>query len=96
LETELNDITAVAYSGRKQLYVLDYSWASPEDGGLFHVWAEPNDQSTVHYEKLVALDKPTAMVFHPDGSLYITVRGEADDEHNSQGKLIRVPASAEL
>ncbi len=96
LETELNDITAVAYSNRKQLYVLDYSWAAPEDGGLFHVWAEPEDRSSVHYEKLASLDKPTAMAFHPDGSLYITVRGEADDEHNSQGKLIRVPAGAEL
>lgn len=95
IETGLHDISAVAYSKRNQMYVLDYSWADPTQGGLFQIIADKESDSGIRTKKLLGLDKPTAMAFGPDGSLYVTIIGKAE-EANSEGKLIKVPAEAEL
>ncbi|MCA9128140.1 MAG: hypothetical protein KDB22_13690 [Planctomycetales bacterium] len=95
IATGLHDICAVAYSPRHQLYVLDYSWAEPTEGGLFQVIADEESDSGIRTKKIIGLDKPTAMAFAPDGSLLITVLGKAEDA-NSEGKLIRIPVEAEL
>jgi hypothetical protein len=83
LKTELNDITALAYSPRGQLYALDFAWADTKQGGLFQLLAEGD--KGVRTKKIVELDKPTAMVFDAEGALYITVVGE-----DKKGKLLKV------
>ncbi|WP_197356459.1 hypothetical protein [Aureliella helgolandensis] len=96
IPTGLHDISGIAYSGRGQMYVIDYAWADSTQGGLFQVLEDESTESKIRTKKLLSLDKPTAMAFDSDGSLLITVIGEADEEANSKGQLIRVPANAEL
>jgi DNA-binding beta-propeller fold protein YncE len=86
LKTNLHDITAVAYSPRKQLYVLDYAWADTTQGGLFQILKDEKAESGMRTKKIMSLDKPTAMVFDADGALYITTIGE-----EKKGQLIQVP-----
>ncbi len=95
VKTGLHDLAAIAYSKRGQMYVLDYAWADPTQGGLFQVLEDKSQDSGVRTKKITALDKPTAMVFDASGNLFITVIGEAA-EGNSQGKLIQIPAAAGL
>lgn len=95
LETGLHDISAVAYSRRKHLYVLDYAWADSTQGGLFQIVKDEEADSGIKAVKIMSLDKPTAMAFAPDGSLFVTVLGEAEDA-NSKGQLIVIPVEAEL
>ena len=86
LKTNLHDITAVAYSPRGQLYVLDYAWADTTQGGLFQILEDKTAESGMRTKKITPLDKPTAMVFDTDGALYITVIGE-----EKKGQLIQIP-----
>ncbi len=95
LKTGLHDIAAVAYSKRGQMYVLDYAWADPTQGGLFQIVADDKAESGMRTKKLASLDKPTAMTFDSSGNLFVTVIGEATDG-NSKGQLIKIPASAGL
>ena len=69
-ETGLNDITGLAYSKSGKLYATDFSWLDTKKGGLFVVNLEDEEA-----DKVVALDKPTAMVFGADGALFITIIG---------------------
>jgi hypothetical protein len=89
LKTDLHDIAAVAYSPRNRMYVLDYAWADPAQGGLFQVIADKASESGMRTKRMMSLDKPTSMVFDADGALYVTVIGEAADG-NSKGQLIMI------
>src|SRR6478609_5242308 len=88
-ETKLYDITGVAYSPSGKLYVTDFAWMKPEEGGLFRLDQSGNDLKTV---KIASLDKPTALAFAPDGTLYITVVGPKGESENAstQGKLLKI------
>ena len=93
LPTGLNDLLAIAYSPTTgKLYGLDFSWITPERGGLFLL--EPGEKS-VKTTKVVSLDKPTAMVFSPEGTLYLSVLGtppkvEGDAKPPSSGKVLAI------
>jgi hypothetical protein len=97
LETGLHDICAVAYStGRiPRMYVLDYSWVDPSQGGLFKVVEDSASKTGMRAELVLSLDKPTAMAFGVGGELFITIRGSAEDG-NSNGQLLRIPRDAGL
>lgn len=87
-ETELHDIVAAAYGPNGNLYVADFSWANPDQGGLFQVTVSGRGrQATLKTSRIASLPKPTAMAFAPDGSLYVTVYGEGGDQPT--GKLLR-------
>jgi hypothetical protein len=94
LETGLYDITALAYSPKtKLLYATDFAWMAESEGGLFRLdAAQGNAATAVKAVKVLPLDKPTAMAFAPDGTLYITVIGpkKADENAPKDGKLLKI------
>jgi hypothetical protein len=94
LETGLHDIAGLAYSPKTGLlYAVDFAWVKPEDGGLFRLDADNKaDAQGVKAVKIAGLDKPTALAFAPDGTLYITLVGPKGQEENAptQGKLVKV------
>jgi DNA-binding beta-propeller fold protein YncE len=94
-ETKLYDITGVAYSPSGKLYVTDFAWMKPEEGGLFRIDQSGNDVKTV---KIASLDKPTSLAFASDGTLYITVIGPKGENENAstQGKLLKIGKEAKL
>lgn len=88
LKTNLSDIAGMAYSPSGKLYVTDFAWSQTADGGLFRLDVEGDEVKT---EKILSLDKPTAVAFAEDGSLYVTVFGTAEDEDDkdkSPGQLL--------
>lgn len=99
-ETELNDIIGIAYSpkaynirGESQLYVLDFRWPGDQPGGLHHIFSVrlTGGKQGVQSNRVVELDKPTAMAFASDGSLYITLLGTSNDgQSEPAGKLLRI------
>lgn len=97
-ETGLSDITALAYSPKgsepdaRQLYATDFVWSDTTQGGLFQLIGEEADgEMTVRTNKIADLDKPTAMAFAEDGTLYILVIGtDAEGGSKDSGKLLKV------
>ena len=96
LKTGLHDICAIAYSKRKQMYVLDYAWSDPTQGGLFQILNDEESETGMRTKEIAKLDKPTAMAFDADGALYITIIGKATEDANSEGMLIRIDNEAGL
>jgi DNA-binding beta-propeller fold protein YncE len=77
LKTGLNDLAGVAYSPKtRKLYGVDFSWVAPQKGGLFLL--EPSD-TKAKATRIAPLDKPSALAFAPDGTLYVTVVGTRDE-----------------
>lgn len=90
-KTGLYDITALAYSPKKQLFALDFAWMKPEEGGLFQlIAANPGGQQTTKAVKKASLDKPTAMAFGKSGELYITEIGPKTNENPKSGQLVKI------
>jgi glucose/arabinose dehydrogenase len=94
LETGLYDISGLAYSPKtKLLYATDFAWMADSEGGLFRLDSDPKNAATsLKTVKIAGLDKPTAMAFAPDGTLYITVVGpkKADENAPKDGKLVNI------
>lgn len=92
--TGLSDIDALAYSPEKQLYALDFSWHDTTEGGLFHLISKIlNGEPGVEAIKVASLDKPTAMAFGKDGSLYVAIIGtKKEGSDQPGGKIVKFPA----
>jgi len=93
LETGLDDITALAYSTKtKRLFALDFAWLPDRGAGLYRLdKAGSGANQSIDAIKITALDKPSAMAFAPDGTLYVTVFGTAKDgDANKPGKLLKL------
>ena len=92
LETPLYDIVALAYHPKsKKLYALDFAWMAPDKGGLYRLEVQRGDKPSLKATKVLELDKPTAMAFAPDGTLYITLIGTAKQgDKYKPGQLIDV------
>lgn len=93
LKTGLNDICALAYSPKAPhlLYALDFSWMDTASGGLYRLDAAlENGRPAVQSTRMVALDKPAAMAFSDDGSLYVAVYGTAGEDGKLNGKLLKI------
>jgi DNA-binding beta-propeller fold protein YncE len=91
LPTGLNDIAGLAYSPKTgKLYAVDFSWVDTKNGGLFRLDVA---SGAVKTEKILSLDKPTALAFDKDGNLYITVYGTAAEGSTTPaGALLRIDA----
>ncbi|GIW90614.1 MAG: hypothetical protein KatS3mg109_1046 [Pirellulaceae bacterium] len=92
-QTGLHDITALAYHPRTgRLYATDFAWLDVSQGGLFELVSERKDgKTTAVARKVLSLMKPTAMVFDPEGNLYVTVMGDAKEGENPKvGQLLKI------
>lgn len=92
-ETGLYDIAALAYSPKTgNLYAVDFAWMDTTKGGLFRLDVSKKDgKLSVKAEKIVGLDKPTALTFAADGTLYVTVFGTAKEgSKDSPGELLAI------
>lgn len=97
LVTDLPTITALSYGPRRpggaapQLYALHGNRAE-DGGGLYRLDAAFLDgQVRIRPAKLASLDRPTAMAWASDGTLYVTILGpEAVDATQPAGKLVRL------
>ncbi len=92
LETGLHDIAGVAYSPTTgNLYAVDFAWMAPDEGGLFRLDSDQADAGSLKAVKIASLDKPTALAFAPDGTLYVTVVGPKKQDENApkEGQLLK-------
>ena len=95
LDTGLWDITALGYSPISgQLYALDFAWADSSQGGLFRLDGEGSGKDqTCKAVKISSLDKPTAMAFASNNTLYVTILGTPKKdakEDDKPGQLLKI------
>jgi hypothetical protein len=91
-KTGLHDIAGLAYSPSGKLYAVDFAWVDPTKGGLFRLDVkQEGETATVEAVKIASLDKPTAMAFGADGTLYVTLFGTAKEgDKKGPGQLVQV------
>lgn len=92
LPTGLLDLTGLAYGPDQLLYATDLAHAEPAAGGLFRLVAKlVNGRQTCEAQRVLPLDKPTALAVGKEADWYITVLGTAPaNEPTPAGKLLRV------
>jgi len=87
-KTGLSDITGLAYGPRGKLLATDFAWSSTKDGGLFRIVAKYNKKKQgIEVEKIVSLDKPTAICIDSSGDIYVTIIGSGE---GASGKLLKI------
>jgi hypothetical protein len=94
LETGLYDVAALAYSRMGNLYALDIAWSDEKAGGLFRLdAARESNAPSIRAVQIAPLERPTAMAFAPDGTLYVTLLGVAEEKPGeNSGKLMKFPS----
>jgi DNA-binding beta-propeller fold protein YncE len=93
LETGLFDITGLAYAPKTGLlYATDFAWMETGEGGLFRLDQEnKGGKQSVKATKIAKLDKPTALAFADDGSVYVTIIGTAKEGETAKvGALLKL------
>jgi hypothetical protein len=90
--TGLHDIVGLAYSPSGKLYAVDFAWMAEKEGGLFRLEVtKDGDKATCQAVKIVSLNKPSALAFAADGTLYVTEFGTAKaGERVKPGRLIKI------
>jgi hypothetical protein len=89
---KMHDIDALAYAPNGQLFALDFAWLDTTKGCLFQMVRAGDDKTpSVESKRLIDLDKPTAMVFDAQGTLYVTIIGTpAEGSTTPNGKLLKI------
>jgi hypothetical protein len=91
--TGLSNITGLAYSPRSgSLYALDFAWSDAKEAGLFRIDATREEgRMSAKAIKITSLDRPMAMTFASDGTLYVTQLGpSAEGTKEKQGQIVRI------
>ena len=91
-KTDLFDITGLAYGPKRgRLFATDFRWLDTEQGGLYKIIAIKDNYEKCKPQKIVSLKKPTALAFHPNGDLYITLAGNpVEGTGKPNGKLVMI------
>jgi DNA-binding beta-propeller fold protein YncE len=86
-QTGLNDIVGVAFApSSNRVFVIDFSAMNPEKGGLYEIRDLDSAKRTCKTKLVTSFSHPTAMAFHPDGSLLVTSLGPGTKlAHDSDG-----------
>ena len=83
----LLDVVALAYSPQENLFAADSAEADPERSGVYRIDMDFQDNSIGGKAvRIASIDRPTAMTFAPDGTLYVL----ATTEENDATQLLRV------
>ncbi|MEE2706253.1 MAG: hypothetical protein VX988_04335 [Planctomycetota bacterium] len=94
LKTGLHDIASLAYSPQSgRLYAVDFAWGERSaDGGVFRLDSKlVGGKQTIEAVKVAKLDKPAAIAFAPDGTMYVAIFGSPQQGSDKKpGKLIRI------
>ncbi len=93
METGLFDITGLGYAPKTGLlYATDFAWMEPAEGGLFRLDQEnKGGKQSVKVTKIAKLDKPSALAFADDGSVYVTILGTPKEgEATKPGALLKL------
>lgn len=95
--TQLHDVTGVAISPQSgRIYAVDFSWMAPEEGGLYRLDLVKDGPETICKPTLLmSLDRPSALAFAPDGTLFITTFGSHTAEAKG-GLLVRIYNDSKL
>jgi len=88
--TGIHDVTGLAYGPKHgRLFATDFNWLDTDNGGLYKLVAIKDDYSKCKANEIVKLRKPTALAFHPEGDLYITLAGDTSEgSEEPDGKLV--------
>ena len=93
LETGLFDLTGLGYAPKTGLlYATDFAWMEPAEGGLFRLDREnKGGTQSIKATKVAKLDKPTALTFADDGSVYVTIIGtNKEGETGKAGAVLKL------
>ena len=91
-KTGLHDITGLAYGPKKgRLFATDFNWLDTDNGGLYKLISIKDNYNECKAKEIVKLKKPTALAFHPEGDLYITLAGDTSEgSEKPDGKLVMI------
>jgi hypothetical protein len=98
LKTGLFDIAGLAYSLTSgDLYALDFAWAEPRAGGVYRIdAAQVEGRESARAVKIASVQRPTALAFTPDGTLYVTAFGERNSvDAPPSGVLLKITPNPE-
>jgi len=92
LPIELSEVVALAYSPRTgNLYAANFASGTSEQGGIYRLdEVGTTSQAPVAARKIAHVEKPTALGFASDGTLYVTALGLAGGDKQSSGRLLRI------
>jgi len=88
LKQDWTSVVALAYSpSTGGLYAADAAQHMPERGGIYRLDddSEPG-RPMCRAVKIAEVRRPTSLVCGPDGAIYVTTLGDADD----QGRLLKI------
>ena len=95
-KTGLDDVVGLAYSRNDRtgrLYAVDAAWSNPKEGGLYRLDSVSQQDGTLVLKavRILPVDRPSALAFDPDGVLYLTLFGPADENAAQKpGQLLKI------
>lgn len=92
LETELSDVSALAYSPSGNLYAVNCNWEGPGQGGIYRLDdARSEGRQYCRAVRIASADRPVALAFASNTELFVTCLGPNDQE--SSGSVLRINGS---
>ena len=90
-ELDLKEIRGLGYSPQTgELFAIEYSAEGPAGAGLYRLQSKAYN-TICESELVMSLPRPTAMLFDPNGSLYVTVAGQPSEEADPpNGQLLKI------